>query len=195
MAESQAVPLASIFDGWSGYQTSLVHAIEPLTPEQLAFTPFEGQRTVGEIARHISLGRLNWFMRMNAPLSADLCARIQDWTEDRDGNRYIVDESIAITGQAAELVAWLRSTWEMVEATLSQWTVADLALTYKHTYWGTTYEVPRQWTIWRIMAHDIHHGGQLTIMLGMQGIEAMELIGLGGHIVEPPKADTTQPAD
>ncbi len=47
-----------------------------------------------------------------------------------------------------------------------------------------------QWTIWRIMAHDIHHGGELSLMLGMQGIEAFELSGLGGHITMPPLAQT-----
>ena len=76
----------------------------------------------------------------------------------------------------------------MVEATLNAWTVGDLTETYRHTYWGKAYEVSRQWTLWRIMAHDIHHGGQLTILLGMQGIEALELIALGGHIIEPPLA-------
>ena len=192
MEEAQAVSLASVFDGWGGYQTSLVHAVETLTPEQLAWRPFEEQRTVGEVFRHISLGRIGWFSRMNAPLSDGLCARIQDWTQDRDGNRYIVEEAIPISEDAEELAAWLKSSWEMVEATLNQWSVADLAQTYRHTYWGTVFEVSRQWTIWRIMAHDIHHGGQLSLMLGMQGIEAMELIGLGGHIVEPRKA---APAD
>jgi hypothetical protein len=48
--------------------------------------------------------------------------------------------------------------------------------------------VSRQWTIWRIMAHDIHHGGELVLMLGMQGIDNFELGDLGGHIIEPPLA-------
>jgi uncharacterized damage-inducible protein DinB len=183
------VPLARVYDGWGGYNTSLIHAIEPLTAEQLAFRPFEGQRSVGEIARHIALGRIGWFVRMPAPLSVELAAKIEDWAVDRDGNRHIKEDSIAISQDAAQLVHWLNASWEMVQATLDQWTVADLEKTYRHTYWGTVFEVSRQWTIWRMMAHDIHHGGQLTIMLGMQGIEAMELIGLGGHIVEPRKAE------
>ena len=64
--------LATIFDGWDGYQTSLVHAIAPLTPEQLRWHPAGDLRTVGQLARHISLGRLSWFMRMDAPGSAEL---------------------------------------------------------------------------------------------------------------------------
>ncbi len=39
------------------------------------------------------------------------------------------------------------------------------------------------------MAHDIHHGGELAVMLGTQGIEIFELGNLGGHIIEPPLID------
>ena len=38
------------------------------------------------------------------------------------------------------------------------------------------------------MAHDIHHGGQVAIMLGMQGIDIPELGDMGGHIVQTPLA-------
>jgi uncharacterized damage-inducible protein DinB len=77
----------------------------------------------------------------------------------------------------------------MVELTLNTWSVADLATTYRHTWNGDTYAVSRQWTIWRILSHDIHHGGQLSLMLGMQGIEAFELGDLFGHITLPPLAE------
>ena len=140
--------LASVYDGWAGYNTSLVHAIEPLTSEQLAFKPFDGQRTVGEIARHISLGRLNWFMRMNAPRSAELCARIPEWTQDRDGNRHIVESSIPIAGDAAELVEWLNASGDGA-GDPRRVDCRGPGETYRHTYWGTVFAVTRQWTIWR----------------------------------------------
>ena len=76
----------------------------------------------------------------------------------------------------------------MVEDNLQLWTIADLDETYHQPYGGKVYAVSRQWTIWRIMAHDIHHGGQLTILLSEQGIEPFELGDLGGHITEPPLA-------
>jgi hypothetical protein len=56
--EQPAVPLATRFDGWNGYNTSLVHAITPLTPEKLAWRPSPQLQSVGEVARHISLGRI-----------------------------------------------------------------------------------------------------------------------------------------
>jgi uncharacterized damage-inducible protein DinB len=77
----------------------------------------------------------------------------------------------------------------MVEQTLNQWTAADLAKSYRQPYQGQTYAISRQWTIWRIMAHDLHHGGELAVMLGMQGIAVPELGDLGGHLTFPPLAE------
>lgn len=32
------------------------------------------------------------------------------------------------------------------------------------------------------MSHDLHHGGQLALMLGLQGIDVPELGDKGGHL-------------
>lgn len=180
--------LAAVYDGWNGYQTSIANAVRPLTAEQLVWRPSPQHRSVGELVRHIALGRLTWFVRMGAPGSAELAERIPAWEEDSDGNRHITEDALPVAEDAAELVRWLETTWGMIEGTLQGWQVADLSTSYRHTWNGDTYAVPRQWTIWRIMAHDIHHGGELSLMLGLQGIEAFELSALGGHIVLPPLA-------
>lgn len=183
--------LMAIYEGWEGHQTSLLHAIAPLSPEQLTWHPNEELNSVGQIARHISLGRLNWFLRMTAPGSAELAELIDIWEEDQDGNQHIVEKAVAITEEAEALVHWLEITGEMVETTLKTWHVDDLAKTYPYTFNGTHYAVSRQWTIWRILSHDIHHGGQIALLLGMQGIEAFELSGLFGHINMPSLADSS----
>lgn len=188
----QDLSLMKIYEGWDGHQTSLVHAIAPLTPEQLLWRPGEGHNSIGELARHISLGRINWFMRMDAPGSAELAELIDVWEEDKDGNRHIVESSVTITEEAEGLVHWLQLTWQMIDKTLKSWTVDDLAVTYRHRWMGAVYAVSRQWTIWRILSHDIHHGGQIALMLGMQGIEAFELSGLFGHITLPLLAEAAE---
>lgn len=180
--------LAQIYNGWQGHQTSLVQAIAPLTAEQLRWRPAPSLNSAGELARHISLGRLTWFVRMAAPGSAELAAQIKTWEQDSDGNYHIVESALPITEQAADLVHWLQATWQMIERTLTDWTVSDLAQTYRHKWNGDVYAVSRQWTIWRILTHDVHHGGQISLMLGMQGLTAFELGDLFGHITLPPLA-------
>ncbi|MCA1596914.1 MAG: DinB family protein [Chloroflexi bacterium] len=176
--------LQSVYEGWDGYNLSLVRAITPLTSEQLAFRLAPEIRSVGELAAHISLGRVDWFRRMPAPGSAELDLRL---SSIRRGGDLSPDTGIA--DDAGELVRLLDLTWNMIAETLAAWTVEDLALTYHHSYQGKTYAVSRQWTIWRIMAHDIHHGGQLSMLLGAQGIMPLELTLLGGHLTEPPVVD------
>jgi hypothetical protein len=95
-----------------------------------------------------------------------------------------------IVDKLAKLTRWLESTWHMIHQTLTNMDVIDLKNTYTHKWQGQLYAISCQWTIWRIMAHDIHHGGELSLMLGRQGIQAFELGDLGGHITELPFAET-----
>jgi uncharacterized damage-inducible protein DinB len=178
----------TVYEGWDGYQRSILQAVTPLSREQLAWRPADHLRSAGELIRHIALGRIDWFLRMEAPGSRELAGQIDAWEEDPHGNRYAIEDAIVDPEQVTELARWLEASWQMIHQTLKTWTVDDLKKTYLHTWRGNTYVVSRQWTIWRIMAHDIHHGGELVLMLGMQGIENFELGDLGGHIIEPPLA-------
>jgi uncharacterized damage-inducible protein DinB len=166
--------LSFVYDGWDGYHRSIVSAVASLTAEQLAFRSTAEMRSVGELAWHIADGRVDWFKRIDAPESLELSAEVEA-RESKPPSKY----------DAEALVAWLNRTWEMIDATLKQWMVDDLVATYNHPYAGKVYAVSRQWTIWRIMAHDIHHGGQLSELLAMQGVVPLELTLLGGHLTEP----------
>lgn len=175
--------LSEILEGWSGYQTSLVRALEPCTPTQLEWRPAPERRSVGEIARHISVGRINWFSRMGAPGVDKVVARVPGWTSDPDGVPHAVEGEIA-ADSASTLVDWLRWSWEPIGRVLYEWDASTLEATYEHRWRGDLFAVSRQWTVWRTMAHDIHHGGQIAILLACQGVEAFELQKLGGHIVD-----------
>jgi uncharacterized damage-inducible protein DinB len=166
------------FDGWYTYNTSIVHAVAPLTQSQLLFRAAPNLRSVGETASHIALGRMDWFQRMDAPGSAALAAQAA-----------ALESPASIAHDPSEIVKWLEASWQMIDLTLKSWTTADLARTYLHTYYGKTYAISYQWTIWRILAHDLHHGGELAVMLGMQGVEIPELGSLGGHLTVPPLAE------
>ena len=182
--------LAIVFEGWLGYRQSIIHAVTPLTPEQLRWRPAAHLRSVGELVRHIALGPVSWFLWMGAPGSQELAGRITAWEVDAHGNRYVIEAALDIANQAGELAEWLAASGKMITDTLRAWTVADLQQTYRHTWNGNTYAISRQWTLWRILAHDLHHGGELAMLLGMQGLENFELGHLGGHIDLPPLADS-----
>lgn len=172
--------LINLFSGWDGYQRSLVSAIEPLSADQLLFKLGAEGRTVGEIACHIAFGRLDWFHRMGAPGAAELVEKAAPWWRPWQP----VDPEMG--SNRDQIIRWLNATWQMMEQNLMVWTVDDLSWSYEQPYDGKVYAVSRQWVIWRIMAHDIHHGGQISLLLAAQGIEVPDLGDNGGHIIEPP---------
>jgi uncharacterized damage-inducible protein DinB len=180
------VPLHVLLEGWNGYHQSIVNAVRPLTADQLGWRPANHFHSVGELARHMSLGRITWLQRMSAPGITELVQQIHSWETDPDGNRTIDETSFQITEDSSELVVWLERTWQVIDRMLHEWHVSDLAQTYPHQWNGKLYTPSRQWTIWRVMSHDIHHGGELSLMLGLQGIEALELSSLFGHVILPP---------
>lgn len=175
--ETGTLALSTIFDGWQGHQISLVKAIEPLTSEQLSYRSAPGLRTVGEIVNHIANGRAGWLMRIDE-VSPEQARQVEAWNEAEDAIE-----------NASELVKRLEISWQIVEDKLKSWSVADLPRVYPLPYQGKTYAVSRQWVLWRIMAHDLHHGGEIALMLGEQGISIPELGMEGGHITEVPLMD------
>lgn len=73
---------------------------------------------------------------------------------------------------AAELVAGLEATWDMIEGTLTRWTVADLGQVFdppatlseaERKIFGPS---TRQEIIFHVLRHDIHHGGELAVGMG-----------------------------
>jgi len=188
--------VGDIFNGWSGYQTSLLHAIEPLTAGQLVWQPAPGVRSLGGVIRHLSLGRINWLARISAPGIEEVCAQVPRWFTDSDGARHVVEDAVPSDDNQI-LTRWLKLSWSPLQRILEEWTIESLFQTYLHIFRGTRYEVSNQWTLWRILSHDMHHGGQIAMMLACQNIPAFELRGLGGHIVTPPLAppcrDSQQP--
>jgi uncharacterized damage-inducible protein DinB len=156
--------LQAIYKGWDTYQASIVHAVAPLSPGQLAWRPAPHVRSAGEIASHIADGRIYWFHRFMGEGNTELASLVSSG---------MPEDTIATN--ASELIKWLEISWQLVAASLSRWTVADLTHIYHHIDEGKSYAVPRQWVVEHIFAHDLHHGGELALTLGLQGISIPEL--------------------
>ncbi len=129
------VKLNQLLEGWSGYQTSLLHAVAPLTPEQLSWRPAPERRSIGEIARHISMGRVTWLARMDAPGIAAVAERVPKWVAEDDGTRRPAEESVPCK-DAPLLAKWLELSWQSIQRMLEEWTVevqdyAGRDVTYK----------------------------------------------------------------
>lgn len=162
MTENQLV-LFPFYAGWEVYQQRLIEAIAPLTAEQLALRPAPHQWSVGTLAAHIISARVGWFHLRMGEGSVDL-APMYTWDEDGEPPR-----------SATELVAGLEATWQMIHDSLSRWTVDDLEQVFPHPSRSDWPARSRRYIIWHVLEHDIHHGGELSSVLGSHGLAAVNL--------------------
>ena len=162
MTEHQ-LSLAPFYAGWDVYQQHLVAAIAPLTSEQLALRSSPQNWSVGMLVSHIVSTRVWWFHMRMGEGSADL-APLALWDEN---------EAEPLR-PAEELIAGLERTWQMIQGALTRWTPDNLEQIFPPHGEGTVAR-SRQYIIWHVLEHDIHHGGELSSILGAHGLAAVDL--------------------
>ena len=159
----QPSTLAAIYAGWGNYQALLITAIAPLSAEQLALSAAPGLRTVDELVRHVIGARGRWFNGLLGE-GGHVLAELGTW--DRRG---------APSRPATELVQGLETTWRLLHAAIARWTPEEWATTYPGEPPGEPAILTRQWVIWHLIEHDLHHGGEVSLTLGAHGLAAPDL--------------------
>lgn len=168
----QRLPLLAFYGGWRRYQRGLLEMFLPLSDEQLALPMADGagdedERTIGLVAQHMVANRVWWFQVWMGEGSPEL-APIAHWDP--------ADEVEHPPVGSAALVAGLETTWQMVEGALSRWTAADLDTIFQPPAALRPEEreffspVSREWIIWHVFEHEIHHGGEISLALGRYGL-------------------------
>jgi uncharacterized damage-inducible protein DinB len=155
--------LEVIFENWRGYQEKLRDCIVPLTDEYLALQPAAGMWPLGQLVQHIISVRAGWFS-----------GTLQD--DDEAMHAYMEwGQYDSPARSAGELVRGLDETWAFIEARLQRWRPADYAMTFPDEADGQTYEVSRSWVVYHVLEHDLHHGGEISLILGMNGLQTPDL--------------------
>ena len=159
--------LMTCYKGWATYQRMLTEVVEPLSTDQLDLSPAPRKWTVGQTIQHIVANRVWWFQLWLGAGEPELASYLP-W--DPSG----ATDPPKIGG--ADLVDGLAATWAMVERALAGWTPADLADTIpvpstlspeEQEIFG---DASRGWIIWHVLEHEIHHGGEVSLVLGVNGL-------------------------
>jgi len=189
--------LLPFYTGWGIYQQRLVAAIAPLTEEQLALRLTPNHWSIGMYTTHIVANRAWWFHARMGEGENDLTP-LDLWALG------VCEGGVDPCHPATELVAGLEKTWQMIEKTLARLTPADLEQVFqpldhagraRHAQlvdpalqpfaqmWLDTARLAadvrparsRQWIIWGVLEHDIHHGSEISTTLGVHGLPVVEL--------------------
>jgi uncharacterized damage-inducible protein DinB len=131
-----------------------------------------------QLAGHLAGSRVYWFhdvlgegdpavrqmFRVASTTVPDLPLEDAGWEDDEDQPR-----------TASELVEGLTRSWAVVDECLARWTPDDLAVTFTRERRTGTQTVTRGWVIWHVLEHDLHHGGEISQILGSHGVRALDL--------------------
>ena len=148
-----AIAEARAFESWHDYQEALKRALAPLTEEQLQRRLVPGLRTPGEIAEHIVFGRALHLHRTLGETAAELTPLLR-WEEGDPPHT------------AAEIVQGLELTWQFITTCLMRGSPTDAV---------PEEEAPIVQTIWGLLDHDLPHAGELSLLLGADGLPGVEI--------------------
>ena len=149
-----ALAEARAFQSWQDEQEALKRAIAPLTDEHIQRRLMPGLRTPGEIAEHIVFGRAVHLQRVLGEGAAELTPLLR-WDDADDPAR-----------TAAEIVQGLDLTWLCIAGYLMRGSPTDVI---------PEQEMPIRQTIWGLLDHDLHHAGELSLLLGASGLPGVEM--------------------
>ena len=145
-----------LFGHWAEVRDGLIKALDQLTDEQLGFVPHERLWSLGRVARHIASAEEGWFRYA-------VTSELTEWPAE-----YTVEEYPTV--QAVKTL--LTDVHTRTDAYLSTIDAADVDQIIDLP-WDS--QVPLRWIIWHVLEHEIHHRGELFLMLGLLGIEAPDV--------------------
>jgi uncharacterized damage-inducible protein DinB len=160
-------PISTFYSGWEEYNQMIERALAGLDAQQLSLQAAPQLWSIRMLASHIVGARAWWFASWMGEGGTQL-AQLEDFDEG--------PESEIRSGAA--IVAALRSSWSSLAASLASWTQDDLDKQFQRPVPNAAGERPwrtRQYIIWHVAEHDLHHGGEISLTLGMHGLPGLGL--------------------
>lgn len=141
--------------------------IAPLGQAELDLKAAPDLWSVRTLACHVIAARAWWMHSWMGEGSPEF-GRMTDWDED---------QALA-TRSAAEIVRGLELSFSVIKSGLQRWSPAELTEEFVRPTPNEAGERPsrsRQWIIWHLVEHDVHHGGEISFSLGMRGVPGLDL--------------------
>lgn len=147
--------VAKIIQFWGQIRHGLLDTIEKFTDEELDFVAFEGGYSVRQLILHIA-------QEEYGEIQYGITRAIDAFPPSYPADAYPTVESTT-----ASLASVHKETVRFLEGLDDH----DLAREIEPP-WGGTY--PLIDLIWHVMEHEIHHRGELSIILGLLGREGLD---------------------
>jgi uncharacterized damage-inducible protein DinB len=140
---------------WAQVRAGLLETIERFSDAELAYRPFEGAHSVGEIILHIA-------HEEDIEVRYGLAKQAADLPPPYESARY--QDKTSILGPLAEV-------HEFTNDYLAGLKNSDLLVEVELAWGGTARRIDM---LWPFLEHEVHHRGELSLVLGLLGREGLD---------------------
>jgi uncharacterized damage-inducible protein DinB len=147
--------LSAFFSHWNQIHADTLAVIDKFSQDELTYTAYEGGMSVGRIALHIADAEEGWFRLVATNGRAA-------WPSDYTLANYPTKGAIQ---------SLLADVHNQTMAYLDTLTIADLD-TVIDSAWG---QFSLRFIIWHVIEHEIHHRGELSLILGILGRSGLDV--------------------
>ena len=145
-----------LFSHWQYIRKGLISVIEDFEESELTYQPYPDSWPVGQIMVHIANAEEGWFRYA-------VTKELQEWPMQLQFENYPTREKILT------VLDEVHGKTERYLETLSE---EDLSATILAP-WEETF--PLGWIFWHVIEHEVHHRGELSLILGILGKEGLDV--------------------
>ena len=148
--------LAKVFSHWDQIRKDLISIVDLFNDDEMDYVPFPNFWSVQEILLHIANTEEGWFQYV-------VRRDFDQWPEV-----YLVEDYRNKDVVKAKLSEVYKSTMEY----LSILKIDDLE---NNIDLPGVEQLQFGWIIWHVLEHEIHHRGELSLILGLLGHEGLDV--------------------
>ena len=145
-----------VFAHWQQVRADLFITIDHFSEAELSFRPLEGGWSVGQIMLHIADAEDGWLRYV---LTRELDGWPDHYTLDNYSDKLAIKEALEQVHD--RMMNYIHT---LQETDLSRSITAP---------WGDEFRVG--WVLWHVHEHEIHHRGELSLVLGLLGREGLDV--------------------
>jgi hypothetical protein len=166
---TDTTPVATVYPDWEPHNRRIVEAVRHLTTEQLAMRAGPAHDPIWALVAHLAGTRTYWLCGVFGEPGAEATPFTDPvsgmgWEDEPDHPR------------SGEELAWaLESTWAVVEGVIGRWTVGSLGVTAERRNGDRVQVHTRASVLNRMFSHDAYHVGEVCQVLGVNGLEAIDM--------------------
>ena len=153
---------------WAGYNRRTAEALRSLSTDDLALVAGFNHWPIWAIAGHTVGARVYWLCHVAGEPGAET-------TPFTDPTGFGWEDDLTTTRSAEEVAGAYESTWRIVAGCLERWTPEMLGESLPRQGRAGLQVHTRQSLLMRLINHEAYHVGEMSIALGANGREPIDL--------------------